>query len=429
MFALVDANSFYTACETVFRPDLRERPVVVLSNNDGCIIAANRRAKSLGDILYRPYYQLEKMLAEQGTAVFSSNYELYGDLSQRMHHLLGSFSTKQEIYSIDESFLDMGDMRHYNLNRFGQEIKRSVMKQLGLPVAVGMGKTRTLAKAANHLAKKITPLAGVLSISDMPENKQNQLLSRMPVANVWGVGRRWARRLNALGIETALHLKQCSPEYIRQQFNVVLERTVYELNGIACQELELIPADKQEIICSRSFNRPIRDYSDMQQAIARYTARAAEKLRQQQGQCKQLSVGIYTNPFKQHGAQYSCWKSISLIHPSHHSGHLIERAKHCLHKIWKQGYEYKKAFVMLSDISKAGTLQYDLFAQKPAYSNNDKTDALMEVLDKINTRMGRGSCRMASEGLDNQCSWPMQRHKQSPRYSTCWNELATAYIR
>jgi DNA polymerase V len=318
MFALVDGNSFYAACEQVFRPDLAGRPIVVLSNNDGCVVAANKQAKSIGDIMYQPYFQLEKMLAQHGTTVFSSNYELYGDLSHRMHTLLGSYAIEQEVYSIDECFLDFSGMQHYDLTAYGQEIKQTVMKQLSLPVAVGIGKSKTLAKAANNLAKKIDGLAGVLSISELPEAEQNQLLSRMSVADVWGVGRQWSKRLRATGIETALDLKQCAPKKIRQQYNVILERTVHELNGIPCQDLELIQPDKKEIVSSRSFSKSITEYLVMKQAVSRYVARAAEKLRGQKGVYKQISVGINTNPFKHNTVQYRNLGSTTLIYPSNH---------------------------------------------------------------------------------------------------------------
>jgi len=429
MFALVDGNSFYASCEQVFRPDLVGRPVVVLSNNDGCIVAANTLAKSFGDIMYQPYFQLANMLKKKGTAVFSSNYELYGDLSHRMHTLLGRFAIEQEVYSIDESFLDFQGMQHWDLNAYGHQIKHTIRQQLGLPVAVGVGASKTLAKAANHLAKKNAALDDVLVMPGLSEAEQNTLLAGMDVNAVWGVGRRWSMRLKAMGIGTALDLKQVSAKKIRQQFSVVLEKTVHELNGVSCQDLELIVPDKQEIVSSRAFSKMITDYKDMQQAVARYVSRAAEKLRQQQGRCKQISVGITTNAFKHNAPQYQNWASSSLIYPSDHTGHLIERAKHCLQGIWKDGFEYKKAFVMLSDISKQNIVQFDLFAQNPKYSNSPKADALMNVLDKINTRMGKGVCRLAAEGMDGQTDWAMKRCKQSPRYTTHWHELPVAYIK
>ncbi len=428
MFALVDANSFYASCETVFRPDLAGRPIVVLSNNDGCIVAANKRAKAFGNIMYQPYFQLAKMLEQKGTAVFSSNYELYGDLSHRMHTLLSQFAIEQEVYSIDECFLNFTGMQHWNFTHYGQSIKQSVMKQLGLPVAVGIGSSKTLAKAANNIAKQLPELEGVLCLSDLSPAGQNQMLAGLNVADIWGVGQRWSKRLNAIGIETALDLKQTPIKKIRKQFSVVLERTVHELNGIPCQSLQLVIPNKQQIISSRAFNKTIRDYKNMQQAVARYIARAAEKLRQQNGVCKQISVNIMTNPF-QSTAQYNNWASTSLIYPSNHTGHLIERGKHCLKRIWKEGYEYKKALVILSDISEPGIMQYDLFADKARYSNNKKTDSLMQVIDKINSRMGKGTCRLAAEGNNSKSSWPMQRHRQSSRYTTCWKELPVAYLK
>ncbi len=260
MFALVDGNAFYASCEQVFRPALRGKPIVVLSNNDGCIVAANKEAKALGDIMYQPFFQLEAMLNKKGVTVFSSNYELYGDLSHRMHTLLASFAVEQEIYSIDECFLDFRGMRYFDFQSYGQEIKRSVMKQLGLPVAVGIGASKTLAKAANNRAKKIEGFNGVLAFCDLSSIEQDRLLAGMPVADIWGVGRKWCQRLNALGIESALDLKRAPTKKIRKHFNVVLERTVLELNGVPCMDLELIAPDKQQIISSRAFSQMITDY-------------------------------------------------------------------------------------------------------------------------------------------------------------------------
>ena len=429
MFALVDGNSFYASCEEVFRPDLKGRPIVVLSNNDGCVVAANKLAKSLGDIMYQPYFQMQKMLRQKNTAVFSSNYELYGDLSYRMHNLLGTFAIEQEVYSIDESFLNFSGMHRWDFSAYGHDIKKTVMQQLGLPVAVGIGSTKTLAKAANNIAKKVNVLKDVLAISDLSTMQQNHLLSNMKVSDVWGVGRQWSKRLQKINIYTALDLKLASAKKIRGQFSVVLERTVHELNGVPCQNMELIVPKKKEIVSSRAFSQMITDYESMQQAVARYIARAAEKLRAQHGSCKMVSVGITTNPFKHNSPQYHNWASTTLIYPSHHSGHLIERGKQCLQRIWKEGFEYKKAFVMLSDISEENIFQYDLFAAQPKYSHNPKASALMQVLDNVNSKMGKGMCRVAAEGMDGKIAWPMQRHKQSPRYTTHWDELPIAFVR
>jgi len=429
MFALVDGNAFYAACEAVFRPDLKGRRVCVGSNNDGCLVAANAEAKALGNIMYQPLFQLEKLFQQNDVVVFSSNYELYGDLSQRMHTLLGTFATAQEVYSIDESFLDFTGMGLFDLQAYGQVIRRAVMKQLGLPVAVGIGATKTLAKAANRLAKTIPGWNGVLSFADLPTGEQDRLLASLPVSDVWGVGRRWTEQLQALGVTTALDLKQAPAQLIRRRFSVVLERTVRELNGIPCQDLELVTPDKQQIVSSRSFSQPVAYLEDMRQAVSRYAARAAEKMRRQGSTCRQVSVGIATNPFKPGAPQYHNWASTRLIHPSDHTGLLINRAKHCLQSIWREGFEYKKAYVMLSDIGSGQVRQFDLFAREAHYSNNPKATALMAVLDRINQRMGRGSCRMAAEGIDGQMQWPMIRRMQSPRYTTQWGELPVAYIK
>ena len=425
MFALVDGNAFYASCETLFRPDIAHLPVVVLSNNDGCVVAANARAKKLGDIMLQPYFKVRGILEKHQTAVFSSNYELYADLSQRMHSLLGSFAPQQEIYSIDESFLDFTGMTHWDLSAVGQQMKQAVQQQLGLPVAVGIGATKTLAKAANHLAKKQEALQGVLHLSapSLALQEIDQLLSAMSVANVWGVGRQWSGKLKQMGIQTACDLKYASRKNIRTKFGVVLERTVAELNGQVCQNLELIPTAKQQIISSRSFGEPVITYQAMRDAVAAYTSRAVEKLRQQNAVCKRIQVSIMTNAFRRQEAQYCNWASVSLIYPSAHTGHLIERATSCLNRIWRDGFAYKKALVMLTEISEVEVQQFDLFADHPRYSRNVQADSLMQVMDQINHKYGRGTLHSAATGQDRQADWQMKRSLHSPRYTTHWDEL------
>ena len=292
VFALVDANSFYASCEIAFNPKLEQRPVVVLSNNDGCIVAANHIAKALAkqfapkdfgrggyqsakptSMMFQPYFKLEGFFKRFNTAVFSSNYELYGDMSSRMHQLLATFAARQEIYSIDESFLDLSGMEKWNLTEYGHSIKRCIKQGLGLPVAVGIGPSKTLAKLANHLAKKTAAHQGVLDLTALAPPVVDMLLKQVAVGDVWGVGRKLSEQLNTLGIKTALDLKQANVKSLRKRFSVVMERTIMELNGQACLSLEDVAPDKQQILSSKSFGQAVKDYAYLEQAVASYTDR------------------------------------------------------------------------------------------------------------------------------------------------------------
>lgn len=424
VYALVDGNSFYASCECVFNPSLWNRPVVVLSNNDGCIVAANAKAKAIGPIAFKPLFQVEKYLKQHNTAIFSSNYELYGDMSARMHSIVGGFAPNQEIYSIDESFLDFAGM-NWNLTDYAQELKQKVRQSIGIPVAVGIGNSKTLAKAANHLAKKIKHFNGVLDLSGIDDADSDQLLKMMKVGNVWGIGRKLAPRLNALGIKSAYDLKQMDRNHARRNFSVVLQTTVDELNGIARIPFDEVIASKQQIISSRSFGTPVTDLQAMQEAVATYTARAALKLRKQHTQCMQLGVMVTTNRFKTDEPQYSNWKYIQLRYPSSSTNELIHLAKGALHSIFRSGFEYKKAMVVLGDIRQYTPIQIDLF--NPQQRNTDRDKRLMSTLDQINQDMGKSTIQFAAEGIHNneqeKANWQMNRNRLSPRATTRWNEL------
>lgn len=424
VYALIDGNSFYASCEAVFNPSLWDRPVVVLSNNDGCVVAANAKAKAIGPISFKPLYQVEKTLKQHNAAIFSSNYELYADMSARMHTLVGRYSPEQEIYSIDESFLNFTGM-NWNLTEYAQELKSTVKRAIGIPVAVGIGHSKTLAKAANHLAKKHKRYNGVLDLSTMTDAAVNHLLAGMDVSNVWGVGRKLTPRLQALGINTAYDLKKMDRNWARSNFSVVLQTTIDELNGIERIQFDELIANKQQIISSRSFGSLVTDLASMQKAIATYTARAALKLRKQQTQCMQLSVMITTNTFKTNSRQYSNWKNVNLKYPSSNTNELIHIAKQALQSIFKKGFKYKKAMVVLGDIQENTPTQTDLF--NPQRRDTDKDKKLMELFDGINQRMGNGSIQFAAEGIQttgmNKQNWQMNRDRLSPRATTRWGEL------
>ncbi|MEA3405324.1 MAG: Y-family DNA polymerase [Pseudomonadota bacterium] len=406
-FALIDGNSFYASCQMVFDPSLQNRPVVVLSNNDGCVVAANAIAKSLDkqqdrnfgqggyhaartdSMMFQPYFKVAHFLKKNNAAVFSSNYELYADMSQRMHSIIGQFSPHQEIYSIDESFLDLSSLRIQNLTHYGQQIKQRVGQWIGIPVAVGIAPSKTLAKLANHLAKKQPDLNGVLDYSALSESTQTALLKTVKVGNIWGVGKRLSQQLQNNQILTAYDLQQACPKAIRKQYSVNVERIVQELNGQACLLLNETHPNKQQIVSSRSFGTLVTDYNSMKQAVASYTATAAEKLRKQKSTCKRISVFITTHKHKTDKPQYRNLYQIPLIYPTDNSVLLSKMAIRALDHIWLAGYEYQKASVTLSELSDKGALQTDLFAPNPKFSGNIQSDRLMNVVDKLNLKMGR----------------------------------------
>ena len=445
VFALVDANSFYASCEIAFNPKLENRPVVVLSNNDGCIVAANKIAKDLAkrfpiqygaggyqaakptSMMFQPYFKVQGFLKRFNAAVFSSNYELYGDMSSRMHKLLGEFAARQEIYSIDESFLDLSGMSRWNLTDYGQTIKHTIKQGLGLPVAVGIAHSKTLAKLANHLAKKVDGFDGVLDLTALSEPALNNLLKQVEVGDVWGVGRKLSARLIGMNINTAYDLKMANVKSLRKQFSVVMERTVIELNGHSCLSLEEVVPDKQQIISSKSFGQPVTQYEYLEQAVASYTARAAEKLRRQHSTCQYINVYIRTNPFKDTEPYYANHYTFGLVYPTDNTLLLVKMAKRALKRIYHPGLSYQKAAITLSDIQPKGALQLDVFAPNPQYSANPKSDALMQVLDGINHKMGRGALQIGAEGLHHKHNWQMRRNLCSPRYTTRINEVLTVH--
>ena len=416
MFALVDVNSFYASCETVFRPDLKGKPVVVVSNNDGCIISRSAEAKALGISMAVPYFRLRDELKRQKVQVFSSNYALYADMSRRVMTILEETAPKAEIYSIDEAFLDLTEVGNgTRLAVFGQAIRQRLLKETGLTVSIGIAPTKTLAKLANHAAKTWEKTGGVVDLSNI--DRQRRLLSLIPVSEVWGVGRRLGKKLNLLGINTALHLAECSSWVLRKHFSVILERTSRELRGERCLELEEFSPTKQQIICSRSFGSRVTEYSDMRQAICTYAERAAEKLRAEKQFCCFISVFIRTSPHTQQEVFYGNQSSGRLMTPTNDTRDIIYMATEALDRIWVDGYRYMKAGVILSDFFSQGVAQLNLFDERPP--RPDST-ALMRVVDRLN-RSGRGSVWFAGQGV--QKSWAMKREMLSPCYTTRYSDL------
>ncbi|HEM7934104.1 TPA: Y-family DNA polymerase [Citrobacter koseri] len=417
MFALVDVNSFYASCETVFRPDLKGRSVVVLSSNDGCVIARSAAAKPFVK-MGEPYFKQKETLRRHGIVAFSSNYELYADMSNRVMTTLEEMSPRVEIYSIDEAFCDLTGVRNCrDLTEFGREIRTTVLQRTHLTVGVGIAQTKTLAKLANYAAKKWQrQTGGVVDLSNV--DRQRKLLAALPVGEVWGIGRRISKKLEGMGIETALDLADTDIRFIRKHFNVVLERTVRELRGEPCLELEEFAPVKQEIVCSRSFSGRINAYEEMRQAICSYASRAAEKLRGEHQYCRFISAFVKTNPFALNEPYYGNSASVKLLTPTQDSRDIINAATRCLDTIWKDDHRYQKAGVMLGDFFSHGVAQLNLFDDNAPRRNSDK---LMKVLDHLNTKDGVGTLYFAGQGIQQQ--WQMKREMLSPRYTTRYEDL------
>lgn len=417
MFALCDVNSFYASCETVFRPDLKGRPVVVLSNNDGCVIARSPEAKPFVK-MGEPYFKQKDIFRRHGIIAFSSNYELYADMSNRVMTTLEELSPRCEIYSIDEAFCDLTGVRNCrDLTDFGREIRETVLRRTHLTVGVGIAQTKTLAKLANHAAKQWQrQTGGVVDLSNL--ERQRKLMAFLPVDEVWGVGRRISKKLEAMGIKTVLQLADTDIRFIRKHFNVVLERTVRELRGETCLGLEEFAPVKQEIVCSRSFGGRITEYHEMRQAICSYASRAAEKLRGEHQYCRFISAFVKTSPFALNEPYYGNNASVKLLTPTQDSRDIITAAIKCLDAIWRDGHRYQKAGVMLGDFYSQGVAQLNLFDDNAPWKNSEK---LMEVLDHLNAKDGRGTLYFAGQGI--QTTWQMKREMLSPRYTTRFSDL------
>ncbi|HBS7064228.1 Y-family DNA polymerase [Klebsiella pneumoniae] len=417
MFALCDVNSFYASCETVFRPDLKGRPVVVLSNNDGCVIARSPEAKPFVK-MGEPYFKQKDMFRRHGIIAFSSNYELYADMSNRVMTTLEELSPRCEIYSIDEAFCDLTGVRNCrDLTDFGKEIRETVLRRTHLTVGVGIAQTKTLAKLANHAAKQWQrQTGGVVDLSNL--ERQRKLMALPPVDEAWGIGRRISKKLESMGIKTVLQLADTDIRFIRKHFNVVLERTVRELRGELCLGLEEFAPVKQEIVCSRSFGGRITEYHEMRQAICSYASRAAEKLRGEHQYCRFISAFVKTSPFALSEPYYGNSASVKLLTPTQDSRDIITAATKCLDVIWRDGHRYQKAGAMLGDFYSQGVAQLNLFDDNAPRQNSEK---LMEVLDHLNAKDGKGTLYFAGQGI--QTAWQMKREMLSPRYTTRISDL------
>ncbi|RFC35254.1 MAG: DNA polymerase V [Candidatus Nitrotoga sp. SPKER] len=415
--ALVDVNNFYVSAERVFNPKLEGVPVVVLSNNDGCVVARSYEVKDLGIPMAGPWFKLKDMARKHAIIALSSNYALYADMSNRVMTVLSDFSPRQEIYSIDECFIDLDGMES-NTTQYCQSIRQRIKQWIGVPVCVGVGSTKTLAKLANHVAKKHPQYESVCNFKEMTSVELDILLASIKVREVWGIGRKLNAHLQQGGIQTVQQLRDFDVMRLRKRFGVVMERTVRELRGESCLEMVDIAPDKQQIISSRSFGRYVTELCELEEAVSTYMSRAAEKLRRQNSVASTVFVHIHTNPHKEGAPQYSPGMTIGLSHPTDDTRKLTNAVLVCLRRIYKRGYEYQKAGVMLSDISPKGISQSDLFAEQFTTNHSNK---LMSMLDQVNLKMGKGKLKLASEGLEQ--SWKMKTGSKSPAYTTQWGEL------
>lgn len=415
VFALVDCNNFYASCEKLFRPDIKHRAVVVLSNNDGCVVARSKEAKALGIKMGVPAFQIKDMIHKHAIVVFSSNYALYADMSNRVMQTLEALSPRVEVYSIDEAFVDLTSVdRVMPLADFGYQVKDTVAQYTGMAVCVGIAPSKTLAKLANYAAKKYSATHGVLDLTD--KTRQRKLMAITPVNEVWGVGGKLTTRLAALGITTALHLADANAKQLRKHFSVVMEKTISELNGESCLELEMEAPAKQQILCSRSFGEVVTDKHIMQQLVSGYIARAAEKLRYERQCCGHVQVFIRTSFFRQGAVQYGNAASTRFPVKTDDTRVLTRAALSLLDMIWKDGVRYAKAGVMLTELGDQGVVQQDLFNA----TNLEGSKKLMALLDRINTST-HGKAWFASQG--QQSPWTMKREHLSPAYTTQWLAL------
>ncbi len=414
LFALVDCNNFYVSCERVFNPKLAGKPVIVLGNNDGIVVARSNEAKTLGIPMGVPAFKYRDLIRRHDVQTFSSNYALYGDMSNRVMETLQQFSPEVEVYSIDEAFLSLSGFERRNLTDYGRLIRTTVKQWTGLPVSVGIAETKTLAKVANHHAKRSPESTGVFDLTTWPD--QDTLLATVPVEDVWGIGPAHTRRLKRQGINTALALRGADDQWIRKQMGIVGFRTVQELRGCSCLPLEQCPPPKQGITCSRSFGRPVTTLAEMREAVAAYTARAAEKLRGEQLKATVLTVFLTTNPFNDE-PQYSNAVTLRLPVATDITPELLRMALRGAESIFRDGFRYKKAGIMLQQLVPVGHVQANLYD----HEDRNRGARLMRMIDRLNAGGEQETVRFGAVGLTQH--WRTRFAARSSAYTTNWREL------
>lgn len=417
VYALCDANSFYASCEKVFRPDLKDKPVVVLSNNDGCVVAQSKEAKAMLELwMCRPWFEVEEEAKKLGVVAFSSNYELYANMSNRFMATLRQFAPRQEVYSIDESFLDLSGMKR-DLVAYGQEIKATVMQWTGLPICVGMGSTKTLAKLANHCAKKQPHFNGVCDFTSMSQSEVDAMMQQLPLSKVWGIGNKLEAKLNRVGVHDVLRLKRADPKRIRDEFGVLLERTIKELNGESWLELDETLPEAKQVMSSRSFGTRVSTLKELEEAVSFHATNASQRLRKHGLYANAVYVFIQNSPFDKapfYGASYT----VAMPSPTDNTLQINKTALWILEKLYREGIYYQKAGVMLMELVPSGGQQTDLFGFT---LDNSKAAKLMSAVDSINEKYSKGTIKLASEGVHK--AWVMKRGMKSPNYTGDWSEL------
>lgn len=429
MYALVDGNNFYVSCERVFRPSLNGRPVIVLSNNDGCAISRSNEAKALGIKMGAPWFQIQREFPDAGVVALSANFGLYGDMSNRMMSVAAGLGPFQEIYSIDESFIDVTGVAH--ATELAQRVRDRILRWTGIPCGIGIGQTKTLAKLANHVAKTAERKPGsypscfakVANLGDLPVDDFEAVLAATDLGDIWGIGRRIGDQLRADGLQTALDVAQMEPATARRRWSVTVEKTVRELRGFPCIEFEDVPPAKKEIASTRSFGRPVTELSDLIEAVTEFASRAAEKLRKQNGKVAQVLTFVHTSPFRTQDKQYSRSITVPLRRPTDDTGLIVQAAVLGMRQIFKPGLNMAKAGVHLLDIQDGGIEQQELDLDE---SETDRS-GLMTSMDSLNRKYGKGTITMASAGNSGlKRTWAMRQELRTPDYTTCWDSLAVA---
>lgn len=418
MFALVDCNNFYASCERVFHPEWKNRPIIVLSNNDGCVIARSNESKALGIPMGAPLFQCKNLIEAHDIIVCSSNYTLYGDMSERVMKTLKEFAIDFQVYSIDEAFLNI---ECENYEEYGRQIRETVLKWTGIPVSVGIAPTKTLAKVANHKAKKEPENNGVF-VLNTPE-KIEHALDKFPIHDVWGIGRKWSLKLSKLGVQTAAQFKDLPDEIIKKHLTVIGLRSALELRGISCLQLEERPPAKKSVTCSRAFGKPVDCLEQLQEAVSTYAARAGEKIRSQNSLATTMLVFVELHPFNRSGSNFFHIR-VTFPQPTDFSPHLIHYARQAAEILYKPSQKYRKAGIILDGLVPHNTFQTDLFA--PPAKHHGKERRLMKLVDQLNEKYGHNIIRSAAEGTTKE--WKMKRGRCTPHYTTQWDEILTIRI-
>jgi DNA polymerase V len=414
--AIVDCNNFYASCERVFNPKLLGKPIVVLSNNDGVVIARSDESKALGIKMGEPFFKIEKLIKQYDIKVFSSNYTLYGDLSSRVMMILETFSPEVEIYSIDEAFLKINGIQNNAQTEYLIKIRDTIKQWLGLPVSIGLAKTKTLAKLANRLAKKNKQYNGVLNLFEY--DNLSYFLEQVQVEDVWGIGRQYSSMLHRNGIHTALDFSKLENSWVKKKMTIVGLRTKLELNGVNCIEIDNAPPPKKSIVSSRSFGEYLTDFNEIKEAVAYFVAKASEKLRRQSSACNSLTVFIRTNPFK-NSPQYYNSAEIILPFPMNSTNEMLPYANRALEKIFRDGFYYQKVGVLLMDFISTKNLQISLFDPP----NRINQIIATELMDKLNNKYGKETIFLAAMGIKDKRKWAMKREKLSSHFTTQLDNL------